>query len=163
MYAGSYWDQAELTDAWAGCGDGRIVDIRKAYNVNELLKYSLKTAGVPADKIVEWAVGMAGVREVEFLGSWRGKLPDDDAQEPATDEELEAFRYVCEESTLEARDHRVVTEARLTFVAYSDKAAPPRVASWALDRLRECFGSLSTLRERVGVRLDKSGAYSNGA
>jgi len=165
MYVGSYWDQAELTEAWSGCGDdGKcIVDVRAAYDVNELLKYSLKTAGVPEDRLVEWATEMTGVREVEFLGGWRGKGADDDDQELATADELDAFRYVCEESTLEAGDHRVVTEARLTFVAFTDASAPPFVASWALERLRECFASLLTLRDRVGARLDKREAYSNGA
>lgn len=160
MYEGGFWVQAELTKEWAACGDQLIVDIRASYNVNELLKYSLKTAGVPGDRLVEWAIEMQGVREVEFLGSWRGKHPDVEPQEPATEEQIEAFRYICEEPALERGDHRIVTEARLKYVAWSDPNAPPVASERALQILRNCFKSLLSLRDRVGPRLNKRDSYS---
>jgi hypothetical protein len=154
MTEGRYWPQDELAAQWGG-----IADIRAAYDVRELLKYSLKTAGVPAYQVAEWAIEMERVREVEFLGSWRGKQPDVDAQEEATTEELDAFRYVCEEPTLERGDHRIVTEARLSFVGFVDYDAPPAVASWARDRMKECFNSLCALRERIGPDPNRLAKY----
>ena len=160
IYVGRFWPQSELKEAWMACGGGSIVDVRAAYDVAELLKYSLKTANVPSDRIVEWAQSMNGVREVEFLGNWRGELADDVAQEQATAEELSAFRYVGEDYSLEAGDTELISEARLRWVAFGDPDAPPHASSWACDRLRECYGALEKLEERVRKRLDKREKYS---
>ena len=158
IYEGQYWPQAELQSLWESCGGG-IVDIRAATSVDELLKYALKTANVPRERVVEWAQAMHGKRDVEFLGSWRGVELEPELGEEPTADDLAAFRYTIEDDALEHGDVRPVSEDRLKYVAFADPEAPPHVALWSLHRLRDCFRDLSQLRERVEKRLAKRENY----
>jgi hypothetical protein len=159
IFEGRYWPQDELQALWQSCGGG-IVDIRAATSVDELLKYALKTANVPKERIVEWAQAMHGKRDIEYLGAWRGVVvPDCNANGAATADELAAFRYACEDDSLEDGDIRPISEARLTWIAFSDPCAAPETALWALHRLRDCFADLAALHERVEKRLEKRRTY----
>ena len=159
IFEGRYWPQDELQELWQSCGGG-IVDVRAATSVDELLKYALKTANVPKERIVEWAQAMHGKRDIEYLGAWRGLVVSDcNANGAATDDELAAFRYACEDDELVDGDICPISEARLTWVALSDPYAAPETALWALHRLRDCFADLAALTERVEKRLEKRRTY----
>ena len=77
-----YWLQAELAQEWERVtgGESRVVDIREARPGTELelLKYTLKIAGVPAARLVEFALSMGGARVISTGGAWRGRLQDED-------------------------------------------------------------------------------------
>ena len=140
VYEGMFWPQADLQETWRDCIGG-VEDggafIEEAYDVKELLKYSLKHHNVPEDKLVEWAQDMQGVRELEFLGTWRG-IVDDEVQEEATDEQVEAFSIACDDEEVTGTEVRVLTEARLTWLAWTDSEYYPEFAKiWARERLRE--------------------------
>lgn len=69
---GAYWPQAELSEAWQAAGGGHIVDIRRAYDVRELVKYVVKTSTLPAQQLVEYALTMRGARDLQPFGTWFG-------------------------------------------------------------------------------------------
>lgn len=97
---GSYMDQKELSKLWlAITGDSYIVDVRrvadKEADCRDLSKYLSKYISKPAGldvfqdqaKLVEYIVAMKGQRLMNFLGSWRGIMSEDD---DAPDESLTA-------------------------------------------------------------------------
>jgi hypothetical protein len=69
--------QATLAALWQDVtnGDGLIVDIRAASDgaENELLKYVLKAANLPAPQVVAFAIEMSGRRDSSTFGSWYGR------------------------------------------------------------------------------------------
>ena len=134
------------------------MDIRLATDAEELLKYTLKHHKVPAPKLVEWALDMENVREVEFGGEWRAITPDEEVQEEPTAEELAAFRLVTEDDEA-GNEVRVMTEARLTWCAWSDECELPEFARiWARARLREVFLDV----KRLVNAADKRAGRPNG-
>ena len=148
VFEGRFWPQAELEGMWRDCiggdEDGGAF-IKEAYDVKELVKYSLKHHKVPADKLVEWAQDMQGARELEFLGTWRG-ITYDEVQEEPTEQELWAFRVACDDENATATEVRVLNEDRLTWLAWPDHDDFPEfVRIWARARLRELIGGVKRL------------------
>jgi len=145
VFVGKYWPQAEIEETWRSCigdGDNGGVFIEQAYDVKELMKYSLKHHKVPPDMLVEWAQDMAGVRELEFLGDWRS-FTDEEVQEEATDEQVEAFSIACDDEEVTGTEVRILSEARLTWLAWTDNEYYPEFAKeWARERLREVSGDV---------------------
>ena len=75
-FEGSFWAHAELVEAWSESGEGISVRINEAYDSAELFKYLLKTAKAPHNRLVEYAHETKGVRNLEFLGTWRKPVAD---------------------------------------------------------------------------------------
>lgn len=147
VYEGRFWPQADLEETWRDCigdGDNGGAFIEEAYDVKELMKYSLKHHKVPLPKVVEWAQDMAGVRELEFVGTWRGFV-DDEVQEEATDEQVEAFSIACDDETVvTGREVRILSEPRLKWIAWAEEEFHPEfVRIWARERLREVIRDLT--------------------
>jgi len=154
VYEGKFWPRAELRETWRDCIGGVEVGgvedggafIEEAYDAKELMKYSLKHHKVPADKLVEWAQDMHGVRELEFLGTWR-KFPDEEVQEEATDEQVEAFRLACDDEDATGTEARILSEPRLKWIAWAEEEFHPEfVRIWARERLREAIRDVARFR-----------------
>ena len=74
---GRYWHQDDLSEAWVAAGGGPVVDIRQATDARELLKYVVKVATLPGERIVEYAQTLKGKRDLQRFGSWYDlPLPD---------------------------------------------------------------------------------------
>ena len=153
VFEGRFWPQRELETMWRDCIGGVEVDgvedggvhIKGAYDVQELMKYSLKHHKVPADKLVEWAQDMQGAHELDFLGSWRG-ITHVEVQEEPTEQDLWAFRVACDDEEATSTEVRVLNEDRLTWLAWPDHDEfPDFVRNWARARLREVIGSVDRL------------------
>jgi hypothetical protein len=71
VYEGRFWPSDELALVWSKYSEGTIVDVREVDRPEEFFKYLLKTANVPSELLVEYAVGSARRRLIELLGSWR--------------------------------------------------------------------------------------------
>jgi len=71
---GVYLPHQVLVSLWTAAGGGFIVDIRRVRHqagaAAELTKYVLKVAGLPPEKIVEYARATQGVRDVQTFGTW---------------------------------------------------------------------------------------------
>lgn len=90
IFVGEFWPHGELSDAWrwATDGDSYIVHIQQAYDgvEREAVKYALKIAKLPAERLVEYATTMRGVRLISTGGAWYGAAPAEvDSSAPAGD------------------------------------------------------------------------------
>ena len=160
VYEGRFWPQAELEGTWRDCVGGDEdggAFIKEAYDVKELVKYSLKHHKVPADKLVEWAQDMQGAHELDFLGTWRG-IVDDEVQEEATGEQIEAFRIACDDEDATGTEVRVLNEDRLKWIAWAEEEFHPEfVRIWARERLREVIGAVKRFRLAADKRNYRPG------
>ena len=100
MVEGSYLPREDLSAAWHEItGDSYIVDIRKVDDAEDdarelaryVTKYICKPAGLEllndTEKLCEYICAMKGQRVLNFLGSWRGILTDEEQEQ---DERLTA-------------------------------------------------------------------------
>lgn len=80
---GAYYPQDALSRDWQAAGGDEVVWIKAVSDVNEVVKYSLKVASLPPDRIVEYAAVSRGWREHQTFGSWYRmdrSVPDDPAE-----------------------------------------------------------------------------------
>jgi len=81
--SGKYFPQDELTKLWASCtGDSVIVDIRKITSTKEackeLMKYCLKDAGLPDERLEEARLAFKRARLVGTFGNLYGSERDEE-------------------------------------------------------------------------------------
>jgi len=149
VYEGRFWPADELAALWSTYSDGTIVDVREVDRPAEFFKYLLKVAGVPAGKVVEYAVQSSGRRLIEFLGSWR-KL-----EVPEAEDDLDEWFQVDIPRLREALD--VCDEDvpyRLHFeLPHLGTKDPPALRSWVRRVLASYEKTLGQLCEREVARI----------
>lgn len=99
LVQGSYIPQDELSKTWlAITGDSHVVDVRRVASAEDeaaelaryVTKYITKPAGLDVftddQKLDEYLLAMKGQRVLNFLGSWRGIMNEDDEDETVSTE-----------------------------------------------------------------------------
>ncbi len=154
VFSGWYWPQSEIAMHWGG-----IVDIRDAGDPRELFKYTVKTAELKEDQVVEAATSLFRRKLVRFYGSYLKVKPPpagDDQAEP-TAAELHAVTYIARrEQLVEPGELVCYNWKRLTWVAQQDPEAPDYVRAYAWKTIRELLEDLKNRSERSERRRARS-------
>lgn len=134
LATGQYVPQATLSELWQRAGGGPIVDVRAITTGTaagvEITKYILKVGSMPRDKIVEYALSVAGQRDIQSFGSWYGQdVPEDEAGDGECDE--------------------LVRETDVELLATSHNSGPSPAELEACARLDATFGERPPLAWRA--------------
>jgi len=138
---GDYYHQSSLSDAWRLASDGSFrVDIRAVHSRVMLAKYltSYVTKGsdptkIPARKLGEWCIAVAGARLVHTFGCLHGKSFKRDKAESG---ELD---YIAHIAPLYSEAVKGDLRARRLWnlaMNHANKELSPRMLQWLLDLIK---------------------------
>jgi len=149
--SGSYFDQAELALHWGGVADIRAVTENTE---RELFKYTVKTAGLTGDQVVEAAEALFRRKLTRFYGAYLKIKPVDVVdQAEATELECLAVSYIVQSDHIVEPGERVFYNwKRLTWVAQQDIDAPGWVRQYAWKTVKELLADLAERQARAARR-----------
>lgn len=153
--SGWYMEQAELALHWGGVVDIRAVTTREE---SEVFKYAVKSANLPADRIVEAATALFRRKLTRFYGDWL-KIKPVDVVDQAECSPLDrwAVQYITRaEEPPEPGEIVFYTWKRLTYVANRDDNAPAYVKRFAWKTITELLADLSEKRAQAARRIENA-------